>query len=421
MVRISKKIQKNINYELIVISLFSILPLIDSCNGYLEGTIAIGSMYKLILLVVILFPIVISKKRFSKSLLLVVVCAIGYIFFSVVSNVIFFNGTIISNDYLTKLIFNILLYGLFSQNMRERIISGDTIFKILDNSSWIMVCCLLIPYVLGVGNRVYANQIGYKGFFISQNELSFVLIVLCFFSSFKLLCKITMTGIIQLTLLVICAMLINTKSTIFAGLIAVCLMIIFKVIHGNMRSKLITSIIAVLGGVVLRNVIFSSIQSMLSRYGTLKNVYYNNSIFTAILSGRNIYFQFAWKYLTENHSIFRFIFGNGFCSSYLIEMDFIDIFFYFGLLGVLALIVFLAIIFRKIMKSYRNENRLYRIISYLVVIGFMFFTGHVIFMAMSGTYFIIYIIFLMTYKFDEKEMLADKGELYDKLSSNVSV
>ena len=79
-------------------------------------------------------------------------------------------------------------------------------------------------------------------------------------------------------------------------------------------------------------------------------------------------------------------------------MDILDIFFYLGAIGVIFIIIVLFFFFKMIVHNSREDIGNMRIISYLVILAQLSIAGHVLFMAMSGCYFILYLCFLLFYK-----------------------
>lgn len=391
------KIHKNKGFEYIIILLCSLLPLVDSINGYFSGTKAIGSIYKILILGILFFHIFLKNKGMSRKITTILVVTITYILFSLAINTALFSGTILSTEYPIKLIFNILLFGFFYQCIKNGTLTGSTFYRILDNSAWLFAACFLIPYCLGLGNRVYANDIGYKAFFVSQNEMSLVIMVLCFFVVYKIYLKITILNSIQLGLLLLCGLLCNTKSTIIACLLIAFILLIIKAIKGSFKSKIAVFAVGLVGLFLMRNTIISSIDLMTNRYMALKYNHYNGSVLTSVLSARDIFVTVEWNNMMKEKSAFKILFGNGFCSGHLIEMDFFDMFFFLGIIGVLILFYFLILLFKRIRENTKSDNSKLRLFTYIIIFGFMFLTGHVIFMAMSGSYFIIYCCYLITY------------------------
>lgn len=390
----SIKTQIRYNWEDILVILFGVLPIIDMLNGFFRG-LPIGAIYKILLCGVLLVNKVKSNSKLSKKLMIMVFLAAIYISVSICTNVGVFNGKIINSDYPTKLIFNITMMALFIDNFRSRKLRGESIFRILDISSWMMIICFLVPYALGVGVRVYGY--GYKSFFIAQNELNLIIVVLLFFTSYKLTVKISVRDLIREALLLICAILLNSKTTLIACLIATGMWAVSILRKSKLIYKISTMVVLIIGVYLFRDNFLQAVNNSLVRQNALQSQFYGNSLLAGILSGRNFFVEEAWNDLIHNHTEFRFIFGNGFCSSILCEMDLFDIFFYLGIVGTIATMIFLGWVFKSSIKTSKSDRSLIRPISFLTIFALLTLSGHVLFMAMSGSYFVIYCCFLMYY------------------------
>ena len=135
---------------------------------------------------------------------------------------------------------------------------------------------------------------------------------------------------------------------------------------------------------------------------------YEGSAFTTLVSGRTYMLEDAWTEFVSGPGFpFRLLFGNGFCSTVLVEMDFIDIFFYLGLIGVLSLTVFLAYIFIKSIHNFRTDHTIVRLFAYFLIVGFSFLAGHIIFMATSGCYFILICCLNLLYSPEDRTDLTN--------------
>ena len=212
----------------------------------------------------------------------------------------------------------------------------------------------------------------------------------------------------QLGLLFLCGLLCNTKSAIIACLLIVFILLIVKAIKGSFKSKIAVLVVGLVGFFLMRNTIISSIDSMINRYMALKYNHYNGSVLTSVLSARDTFVTVEWNNMMKEQSAFKILFGNGFCSSHLIEMDFFDMFFFLGIIGVLSLCYFLIFLFKRIRENTESDNSKLRLFTYIIILGFMFLAGHIIFMAISGSYFIIYCSYLITYN-----VANDKADLED--------
>lgn len=391
------RVKSRIGIESAIVILFIILPFIDMLNGMFRG-LPIGTVYKLFLCLVLFMSIMIRGNVVHKKTVLILFSFILYLCFSIGINIVIFEGNIITMDYPIKLLFNIILFLLLLENCDRKYIAGNDLYRILDGSSWIMIACYLIPYVLGVGNNVYVGELGYKGFFIAQNELNLIVVVMTFFLAFKLTNIFSIKDVIKLGLLILCGMLLNTKTTIIACLIALIIWLITILKKSNFKVKMGTIVLVCFGGYLLNERILNSVSGAMMRYKVLQNKYYSGSVLTSVLSGRDYFVKDAWSYLNEKGSVFRFIFGNGFCSNILIEMDIFDMFFYLGLIGAIGSVLFLIWILKRSLKNCKNDRNIIRPLSFVVVCALLILAGHVLFMSMSGYFFVIYCCFLMYYQ-----------------------
>lgn len=381
---------KQLTIERVIILLFCILPVVDSINGILitRGLPSIGTVYKLFTLGV-LFVFTFRKGGMHSPVILSCLGIILYMTASIFINIYAFSGTLINTDFPVKLMFNVLTLALLVNCYQVGYIDGKGIYTILNINTWLMIVMILVPYVLGLGNTIYSGGIGYKAFFYSNNELSVALIVLFYFSLYQLARRISILNLVQLGAIMICVLLLNTKSGMAACLAGGGLFVAEYLLRKDTKFKipLIAAILAAL--YVAKDFIMEQVASFMTRQTYLHGLY-GGSLLDTILSGRTFFLEDAWESLSTGPAfIFRFLFGNGFCSEFLVEMDFIDIFFYLGFFGVAGLTGFLIYLFVASIKNFKKDGTLVRPFGFLMVIGFAFLAGHIFFMATSGCYFVL--------------------------------
>ena len=396
--------KKELSYEFIIVILFSILPIIDSINGILieKQMTSIGTLYKVFVIGVLLILGISDGKMIRKQWGIIFVI-IGYVLMTILTNSIVSNYSIISVDFPVKLIFNAVMFVLLVQNITKKHISADSIYKILNNNTYIIIICVLVPYALNIGNAIYAGNIGYKAFYYSQNELNASLIVLFFFSLYKLYNKITIQALFQVCGVLICVLLMSTKSSLMACAIGIFIYLIDYIRKENSRRKVVIIIAGIIAILISGGFVISKIADMFTRQSSLFNMY-DGSLIATLTSGRTYFLEDAFsEFIESDLFIERLLIGNGFCSNNLIEMDFFDIFFYLGIVGVTGVIIFAMYVIMKSKKNMRSEKCLIRKTGFIVMLAFSFFTGHVLFMATSGCYFVLLCVFNMTY--------ADKREV----------
>lgn len=381
---------KRLTIEQIIVLLFSVLPVVDSLNGILisRGLPSIGTVYKVFTLGVLLV-FTLRKGAMSAPVILSCLGIMLYMALSIFSNVYFFSGKLINPDFPIKLLFNVLTLALLLNCYRVGYLTGEGVYRILNINTWLMIFLILVPYALGLGSTIYTGGIGYKGFFYSNNELSVALIILFYFALYRLARHIGPQQIVQLLGIMVCVLLLNTKSGMAACLAGGALFVAEYLCRRRAKFKGLLILAILLGLYVAKDFIIEQVEGFMNRQTYLYGIY-GGSMLDTILSGRTFYIEEAWKGLTEGPGfLFRVLFGNGFCSETLVEMDFIDIFFYLGFFGVVSLTGFLIWIFVKSIRNFRQDRTLVRPVGYLMSVGFAFLAGHIFFMATAGCYFVL--------------------------------
>lgn len=404
---------KQLTIERIIIFLFSILPVVDSLNGILiiRGLPSIGTLYKVFVLGV-LFVFMLRQGGAPGPMILCCLGVVMYMAVSIFVNLYVFSGKLINTDFPIKLLFNVLTLALLYNCFRHDLIDGKSIYTILNISTWLMIIMILVPYVLGIGSTIYSGGIGYKGFFYSNNELSVALIILFYFSLFRLARKISITRIIQLGAIMVCVLLLNTKSGMAACLAGGALFVVEYLCRREAKFKGLVVLMILLALYVAKDFIIEQVKGFMTRQTYLHGLY-GGSLLDTILSGRTFFLEDAWQALVTGPGfVFRFLFGNGFCSETLVEMDFIDIFFYLGFFGVAGITGFLIYIFAASIKNFRKDRTLVRPFGFLMVIGFAFLAGHTFFMATSGCYFVLLCCLLLMYCPDEQRKKLRSSDGY---------
>ncbi len=400
---------KNLTIERVIILLFSALPVLDSINGILisRGLPSIGTVYKLLVLGVLL---VFSLREgfFSAPVMLACLGAVGYITVSVFVNMSVLGGTPITMDFPVKLIFNILTLALLLNCCRAGYIDGNTIDRIFHISAWLMLLVILIPKALGLGHTIYSGGIGYKGFFYSNNELSVVLLILFYYCMYRVTLKLSFANLIQLGGITVCVLLLNTKSGMIACALGMALFAFEYLRRKGAKYKGLLIAILAAALYVGKDFIISQVTGFLERQSYLHGIY-GGSLLDTLVSGRTFKLETAMQALTQGKGfLLRVLLGNGFCSDSLVEMDFIDIFFYLGVIGVIGLTAALAVIFCKSIKNFRCDGTGMRPFGYLMILGFAFLAGHTLFMATSGCYFVLYLCFCLLFRPQRKEITDGK-------------
>lgn len=404
---------KQLTVERVIIFLFSILPVVDSLNGILitRGLPSIGTLYKVLVLGVLLV-FTMREGSISSPVMISCLCVLVYIVSVIALNVWLFSGKLINADFPVKLVFNVLTLALIINCVKVGYLTGQSVYTILNINTWLMIIMILVPYALGLGNTIYHGGIGYKAFFYSNNELSVALIILFYFSLYRLARRIDILRLAQLGAIMVCVLLLNTKSGMAACLAGGALFVVEYLLRKKARFKVLVICAIFLGLYGMKDFILEQVQGFMDRQNYLYGLY-GGSLLDTVLSGRTFFLEKAWAALTTGSAfVFRFLFGNGFCSEVLVEMDFVDIFFYLGFLGVAGLTVFLVYIFAASIKNFRKDGTLVRPFGFLMVIGFAFLAGHIFFMATSGCYFVLLCSLMLMYSPDDQRKKIRSADGY---------
>lgn len=395
---------EKMSFQKLIVIMFSVLPIIDSINGiFIRNNIpSIGSIYKILIMIILAIPII-REKKIDTGLFNALIGVVVYILSSMTLNYCIFKEPFISLDFPIKLIFNVLMFILLLQNIWNDRIKGKDVYTIFNNNVYLMIGSMLIPYILGMGETIYSGNIGYKGFFYSQNELNASLIVLFYFCLYKVIQKFNLISFCQLVGIFLCVIMMSTKSSLIACAVGMGLFLINCLKRFDARLKLITVVSAVIALFVGYGFIVQKIQAAMTRQVSLFSMY-GSDLLATLTSGRVYLIEEAWVQLWESPSYFiQLVIGNGFISTELVEMDLIDIFFYLGSAGAIIAIFILLWIYIYSRNNLSKDKSCIRAIGYLLIIAFSCIAGHVLFMAVSGSYFIMYCCFIMTYS-DENEV-----------------
>lgn len=398
----------SMRYEFLIIILLSILPIIDSINGLTmnNNLFSIGMLYKFLLIITLMF-IILNLKNIRKISIFILIFIILLLLISILVNTIFLRKEIIM-EYPAKLLFNIVLAIMLIELFHKNILTGKSIGVILRNNCILLSISILTTYFLKLGFTVYSGDIGFKGFYFSQNELSAILVILFFYSIYIFVNKTNIKTLINLLSILVCAILVNTKST----LIAVSLGIIYLFIHllknNKLRYKLIFILFVILLMLFFRNFIIYNLSQVLKRQSGLYKIF-KGDIISIVLSGRNNFLKSEFKKLINSRFFtLHFLIGNGFSHEKLIEMDFFDIFFSLGIIGIIILLIFLYFLLKSAIRNVNTKIDSGRFISLIIILLMSLFMGHVLFMATSGIYFILYCLFCIYYEDNMKINESDK-------------
>lgn len=393
----------------VLIALFSIMPLVDSLNGFLlrggySAMLSAGDLYRIGVILVMLTYCLHGIRR---GYMLALVSAAAYGLIATLFHAVLIRpgeASVLGEiNALVQLLLSPLLIFSLLMAVDNGIVKRETFDKILDNLQWIAPLTILAPYVMGLGYSTYSaaegDLIGYKAFYYATNGISFMLIALFARAVYGLLSVRSMRGFVVVLFNGAALALIGTKSTLFMLLFA--FFIAIYCIYGRKILRMLAAI--ALLGVVIATIWFFAADSILSflspvlgRWDYFSTSVYRGDIIAALTSGRVDQVIVHWKELSLNHSGISILVGMGDMSDTIriCEMDFFDVFFQFGLIGLLALLSFLYFAMTNARKFCGRRGFGTCMLVFFLVYAFV--VGHVFNNALSSMVFSLFAVAAIT-------------------------
>ncbi|VYU30766.1 Uncharacterised protein [Clostridium tertium] len=338
-------------------------------------------------------------------------------------------------SYILKILnlFCVVMYII--ENLNTSFINVKNIIKSIKIASLILSINIIISNVFKIGLKTYnyGDRLGYKGFIEAHNDVTIVLLMILPIIIYEFLkCKKLQDFALVITV-TISLLLIGPKAgkaLLILEIVVVFMSYIIKAKKKNYTKQILIffSIMATL--FICTN--FSSIMNILEDYSKDKGY---RSLYSYIVSYRDIQPRLIDNAISGDFDVHpKYLFGMGYFYAnkelniekkefFSIENDFEGLIYYSGLLTA-TIIIYL--IFNYIVKLIKNKNvnkqfKFYISISLFIGIIHSFLGGHVIYSAISNTYFAI-ILGLGCYSYTDIEKEVYKLEVNDgsKSCDNIS-
>lgn len=402
---------RTLNYfiDQIIIFLISIILLVDIMNGILlfnnvHFPFSISQIYKTSILCLMIFRIY-SSYRIHLRLLtfFFILCFLLIIYLHSVQHL---NISYIKQDIVIalKLLLIPIAYFYFCilHSVRPHTFR-KTLTRIFLFNFFVIFISMILGY-FGYGVQQYSGGTGSRGYFYAGNELSGVIIVISAILTFYfwnrynnkkyyflfgvlllivVIIKATKTSILGVTLILILTPLISERKNFF------------KLTKFKFRFFFALLIFVPIIGYTL----YLGSQQI----GLIERLVYFSQKFdfvTVVLSGRNEFVLDAITILQEHYNILDVLIGKGVGPfldhmSYFYgqpkstEIDPFDIFFYFGILGLLVTASFWFYIL--IFSIHRLKNRLIKyapsvVLLNILLLSISFTAGHIMFSGLTGIF-----------------------------------
>lgn len=387
-----------------ILKVVSILLIVDMINGILirsnfPMSFSFSQIIKISLIALMAYRI--SQLSKIKTLAIFLI-TLGLTFIYIVN-------TLLNNnfDYLHEfIVFNKLLLIpisalYFSEMVKLNQIQILPFYKSIVYVSLSIICINIIAGKLGFGFEQYSGGVGSRGYFYAGNEVAALLLLLSGIVLYWNL-KTDYKKYILISLFLFIVSILNaTKVCIFGIFILIIFMPFIKQKNINIKQiiKYISAFLAVTVLFIFSIKYIWEFTGLNSRWNFFI-AKYDYNIWSMILSGRNIVLDHAFTTFTKQFSILNYIFGisaSGFLNkleqqssiSHAIEMDFFDIFFYYGVLGILIVYSTWIYIITKCLALKNNTSYTYTKLVLFMSILLLFIStisGHVMYSGMSGIF-----------------------------------
>lgn len=412
--------------------------------------ITLGAVFKtLMLLYFVIYTLFItnskSKLFVKKYFLLILLFILGYFCFK--PELLHSNFFLLEISYLFKFIFFSIMFGALLCYYGDNEFRGKKLKNILLSNLIYYATFLIIPFITRTAFNTYIDgSYGYVGWFYSGNELSAILILIFPFlytlvKNYRILSiilsipiifgisqigtKVSLIGMFILTIIIIIVAFLNRKKLTFKSLLTILVITISTILimyNGQSLYNVNTTI-----NNATENFYNSELNNMIGSDDD--NLYYDKwkAISIALLSERNIFLKSTHKIWSDNLSVKSVLFGLGFSDTEkindfkinkMIEIDILDIFYHYGIFGIIIFVVPWIFVAIKLFVYIRNNQFrfsgyiLFYFLMLLMLIGVSCISGHVFLNPAVSLYVVLYLMLLL----GEIDMFKNKNLTEKKVS-----
>ncbi len=351
--------------------------------------LSVGQIYKGFIFILIFITIL--RTKLNNSLKLYLFITLMYFSSITLMHNIYSPSNLLNDAVFTfKIIFNITVFIYFYLFFKKnKTLNSVRLIDKTINISYIFLILNFIFGALGYGfSTYYYGDLGIKGFYYAGNELALLLVVL---NSYKIFngYKKGISSYLFYSFLALGLALATAMKTAIGGTLLLILIIpmISRIKTYKHFYKLAFYVPILVGSIGL--LITGVFKYLGGQFAVARWIYFikEYGLMSGLLSSRDQTLLNVFNEFYYNFSISWSLFGKGltnFLNGATIEIDFFDVFFIFGFIGLLlvygAWIYIIKRIFTESFKSIRqNLNYKYLFIINSLIFVASFTTGHVVY------------------------------------------
>ena len=404
------KVTKMFNLKKIIVFYFYSFLFIDLINGFLlkelsvDLPISFGQLIRGILTLLLLIDVFVNKKMTDSnkySLIFITLTPFYILIFFL--NDISFRAVTLNVLEISKIVFFLLLLDNIFKNSSFYLKKIHSIFKI---NLYVFSLSIILSFLLGIGIDAYKNYyVSNKSYFYASNATAVLGFTICIYYTY--MTKIKKKYIFNLSLALIAFVISGSKIILLYPFFLI--YFFYNEFLNEFKYKILTILVAPLFPLLLINNFFDPnifIKNVLvERYQerslhSINMFKKHNQIdieplkWYSYISGIRAYrADKGIKEIISNPTNLFFGFGTAMKSKVVgmkyagqsgSEMDFIDIFLNFGIIGLILVIV---PIMKLILPLLINYNTNFLATSIYFIFLYSFFAGHVITSPMAGSVF----------------------------------
>ncbi len=321
-------------------------------------------------------------------------------------------------QYITRFCYCLVVLIAYSVMLKRDGRSQDKlrgeIDKVLSLSLLVLGLGVLLPYMLGMGFFTYADPMGYRGsrgFFYAGNDITAVMM---------LMMPVVLVGWLEqkdagkagwpwaqalgAAMGLLSMLIIGTKTSFLALAVTVLAMSGFGLYNGckqkdwQVLKRLGVVLLLVLALLLLLMVVCedSPLDTIWKSLTVTAQVAEEKDMETALLSGRTNIMETVMQEFKAGLPVTAIVgIGRG-SQEKLIEMDLLEVFFYYGVLGVCSMLwLYLLQGIKAIIDLFRcfTLRNLAVCVALGLCVGYLFLAGHTLFSVTAGFYFAFMIVY----------------------------
>lgn len=346
-------------------------------------SIYVRALFEIFFLIISI--VFINRKRLNLLILLIflfIVFIVGQVTyylnssfeFNIGENILIFN----------KYIFIFLVYsGIYKIiNDREKL---NKLILILENIFVLNSILIFIGLIFNINLfKSYYSQYfryGYDGLIPAINEASLFYIIAVGYFYYKK--YILHEKSYKFYIVFIASLLLGSKAIIIFNVF----LLIHHLFSGANRKQIINSVL-ILSGTIFLFFLFITSQLGKKVFGVFFYIVKKQGILTMLLTGRDYSLKIRLAKNIEYWNVINYLFGGQDQTRFLIEMDIVDLFLFFGFWGV---VIYFYLLFKSIFNFQHFLKFTYFFIFMYLFIGFL--GGHFLASAINSLYLVLFCLF----------------------------